>query len=215
MRLIPVAIALLAAGCTPSRYLADRGRDAADVVTFAIGYGGGGKVRAGPVQVGLLGMLAETGLQAGDWLTPRDAAPDDPNLPANIEICMLFSGIEGVVGGRTALLRGKAYGAPAIGIISWPEHWEEQTFGFSGKAQGLAERGYRFNPVPYFTQVEVTGAFLLALRVGLNVGEMLDFVLGWIGVDIYADDLGRRYQRMLMHDVNETKPEVPDNALHD
>ena len=211
---ILVPVALLAAGCAQNRYFADRGRDAADVLTFTVGYGGGGKARIGPVQIALLGMVTETGLQAGDWLPLSELSFSVPDMPANMEMCMLFSGVEGVIGGRTALLRGKAYGAAAMGIFSWPEHWGEQTFSFGDEIEGLAERGYRFNRAPYFTQIEVAAALLPAVRIGLNVGEMLDFVLGWAGVDIYADDLGRGYEAMLMHDIKGPKSESLNDALH-
>jgi len=69
-------------------------------------------------------------------------------------------------GARTLERRGKAYYAkapvPLIGIADEPE---------------------------YYTQIEVLVGLIGSLRLGFNPGEMLDFVLGWADVDIYADDL--------------------------
>ena len=42
---------------------------------------------------------------------------------------------------------------------------------------------------PYFTQIEVAAGFGLVTRVGFNPGELLDFFLGFAGVDLYDDDV--------------------------
>jgi hypothetical protein len=47
---------------------------------------------------------------------------------------------------------------------------------------------------PYFTQVEVAAGFGGVARVGFNPGELMDLCLGFVGVDIYDDDLERRKQ---------------------
>ena len=51
--LIITYFAILISGCSMP-YLSDRRRDIADIFTATIGVGLGGKVRAGPVQTGLL-----------------------------------------------------------------------------------------------------------------------------------------------------------------
>ena len=40
----------------------------------------------------------------------------------------------------------------------------------------------------HWLDVEVDGAALLGLRVGVSVGEVADFLLGWFGADIAGDD---------------------------
>ena len=43
----------------------------------------------------------------------------------------------------------------------------------------------------YYTQVEAAAGLLLipSVRLGLNPGELIDFVLGWTTLDIFQDDL--------------------------
>ena len=43
-------------------------------------------------------------------------------------------------------------------------------------------------PWQYLTQVEAGVGLFFGLRLGLNLGEALDFVLGWTGFDICSDD---------------------------
>lgn len=42
---------------------------------------------------------------------------------------------------------------------------------------------------PYFTHVEVAAGAGGTIRIGTNPGEVLDFLLGFFGVDMYGDDL--------------------------
>ena len=41
---------------------------------------------------------------------------------------------------------------------------------------------------PFYTGIEVCGGPIATVRFGANPGELLDFFLGWFGVDIFADD---------------------------
>jgi len=41
---------------------------------------------------------------------------------------------------------------------------------------------------PHYTHVELAGGFLFTLRAGFNIGELLDFLAGWGGADLYGDD---------------------------
>lgn len=40
----------------------------------------------------------------------------------------------------------------------------------------------------YFTEIEAVGGLGLTLRMGVNPGEFVDFLLGWFGIDIFNDD---------------------------
>ena len=40
-----------------------------------------------------------------------------------------------------------------------------------------------------FTQFTVSAGLLGSLRLGLNPGEFVDFILGFFGADIYSDDV--------------------------
>jgi hypothetical protein len=44
---------------------------------------------------------------------------------------------------------------------------------------------------PYFTQFEVVVGLGVALRAGVNPGEAIDFILGFVNVDFFGDDLKR------------------------
>ena len=46
-----------------------------------------------------------------------------------------------------------------------------------------------YSPVPFFTQVEVALGLGGTCRLGFNIGELVDFLLGWGGKDIFNDDL--------------------------
>jgi hypothetical protein len=42
---------------------------------------------------------------------------------------------------------------------------------------------------PFYSEIEVMAGFIFSIRAGANAGELLDFILGWTGIDIYGDDL--------------------------
>jgi hypothetical protein len=46
----------------------------------------------------------------------------------------------------------------------------------------------------YYTQIEVVGGLFGSLRLGVNPGELADFLFGWFGVDFFHDDIGRLTQ---------------------
>jgi hypothetical protein len=48
----------------------------------------------------------------------------------------------------------------------------------------------------YYTQIEAVVALGPSFRFGFNPAELLDFLLGWFGVDIFHDD--RDYLRTVL-----------------
>lgn len=44
--------------------------------------------------------------------------------------------------------------------------------------------------VPHYTLLEIAGGLFGTVRLGFNPGELIDFVLGWVGIDIFKDDVG-------------------------
>lgn len=42
---------------------------------------------------------------------------------------------------------------------------------------------------PYYTQVEILAGIGGGIRLGFNIGELVDFLLGWTTIDIYGDDI--------------------------
>ncbi len=46
----------------------------------------------------------------------------------------------------------------------------------------------KFSPLYYYTQAEVTVGLFVGIKIGVNFGEILDFLLGFAGIDIMGDD---------------------------
>ncbi len=42
----------------------------------------------------------------------------------------------------------------------------------------------------YYTQLEFAAGIRYGFRIGFNIGETLDFILGWTTIDILKDDIG-------------------------
>lgn len=163
-------VILLFSGCASPQYLSDRGRDAGDIFTLTFGRGLGAKARVGPVAAGLLANEDLVGLRGGELGFFNTRSSDVP-LPEVGDLQLLLVGSDCCyVGGHQ---RNKNYGAG--GLIFW---------------QLPEERGIYY----YYSQVEVTVALGLSVRLGINPGELLDFLLGWFGVDFYDDDVGK-YER--------------------
>ena len=43
----------------------------------------------------------------------------------------------------------------------------------------------------FYTQIEVAAGAGGSVRLGFNPGELLDFLFGWLGADLYGDDQAR------------------------
>jgi len=165
---VPVILAacVVASGCAAPGFLADRKRDALDIVTASVGYGVGAKVHAGPLNVGLLGNLDSHGLRGG---VVGDISGPEGAIYSVVDVNVLGFGVESFWEG---LARRKEYSAVSLFGI-----------GFAG------------SKLAYYTQLEVVIALGGSLRLGLNPGELLDFALGWVGLDIFGDDLEKMKQR--------------------
>ena len=176
-------------------YVADRCRDGADVFTGAFGVGGGVKARLGPVRVGAFFALDKAGLRGGDFLTGRamKGTPFDW-FPGTVDIDQTISSAESFcpLVNTLACARGKQYfaaGLLGLSISTWPS--------VSG---GLDEDyDWTIKPwpqhLPYYTQIEVAFGVGGTLRLGCNPGELLDFLLGWFGIDIFNDDIEGKEQK--------------------
>lgn len=162
-----LATELLLAGCA-SPYLRARRADAGDILTASVSDPAlGVKVRAGPLAAGLYGGMADEGWRGGarveGWNQKR---------PASGDVCFLFWGHESLE--SPFLTRpGKAFVATTVlPFVQWPRPVTPE-----GKF-----------PRCYLTQVEVNLALGKGLRLGVNPGELVDFLLGWLTVDLFGDD---------------------------
>ncbi len=195
----------ISSGCTTSNpYLVDRARDAGDIVTLTAGFGAGVKVRTGPLPVGLLLTLDDI----WGW---RNGFYEPACMGCRMELIGLAFGGENFYNIHDTL-RVKPSGKETMEQENSPAKtegngkqtvWKEKRSiqSLRGKYFRAAHLGISFVekdsvPVrnslfhPYYTQVEVCGGFLNTIRIGVNPGEFFDFLLGWIGVDFFDDDIG-------------------------
>lgn len=170
-------------GCASPGMWADRAYDAADVVTATVGLGSGGKVRAGPLQIALIKTSDIAGLRAGQWF----------------------------VGGLDLLHNEELYVLPFPLPGMRTQYWWVLPYGAEGFSHGVGSRSRRRgkdiaaqSPFPclvfsgdpaFYTQLELAVGLGVTGRIGVNPGELLDFLLGFSGVDIYHDDLSKRPKR--------------------
>lgn len=169
-----LALVALGVGCS-TPYMTDRGRDAADVFTAVIGLGGGVQARIGPVAQGLGFNVNYAGLQSGEC----------------------FGGIQ-EYGGENGtdgafLLWTGSDGYPSDVTKARRKHYK--AFHLLGIAYPGAPCGQIIYPPPFFTQIEASIGVGGTLKLGLNPGELLDFLLGWAMLDIYGDDLETRKRK--------------------
>jgi hypothetical protein len=171
-----LCIATLGSGCaTP--YLVDRGRDAADVFTLSAGKGAGIKARVGPIATGLFAGFDSYGLRGGRVLNgayPTEC-PSAPYLPNSIDFTVVFLDIS-YMRDPDLQPRKKEHSADTVCFLP-------------------VNRDIRNTPLSYYTQIEVALGLGVTARFGFNLGELLDFILGWATIDIYSDDLEQRKQK--------------------
>jgi hypothetical protein len=195
--LLSVFLLVCSTGCsTVGPYLADRGRDALDIVTLqAGGLGLGATGRLGPFQTGLfVEVLSGCGLRGGGFRHPGDFVMSE-FFTSGLEgavmngggftFQMLFMGVEvfGADRGSSSVReRGKSFVTVNIG--------QENVPFFYRLYDDLPDELNDGDNPAFYTQIELAGGALVSGRVGVNPGELLDFVLGWFGVDIYGDDVG-------------------------
>ena len=174
--LVGLLVAILCTGCAGTGYLGNRLRDGSDVFTATVGMGGGAKARVGPIQAGALVNVDMWGLRGGDFgdVTWYETFTRDGLFPVPADW----------VGNPMA-------GSGLFG---------EERFAYEWRRGVTRQRGKDFlakAPLPvlglskqpeYYTQIEVVLGILGTVRLGLNAGELVDFILGWTTLDIYRDD---------------------------
>jgi len=176
-------VVFVCSGCASTRCnWPDRGRDAADIFTATVGLGLGAKARAGPLQTGLLVSVDAAGLRCGQWGT-LDSGDWDPGFYFPIEANLIVMGIDSSVGGELPMARKKIYWAEQMFFFSYPAAWRSR-----GESR-FVDYPPPFIARSYFTDIQVVVGAGPSVRLGFNPGELLDFILGWTGVDIYDDDV--------------------------
>lgn len=171
--------ALLSSGCA-STYWANRGRDTQDVLTVAVGLGLGAKARVGPLQAPLIVQSDYAGLRCGEffaspmrhdfWTYVSEAGyvVDQP-FPVYVrEYDTFYSGLERFDPGGLADARHKRVWSQGMGPVTVDA--DRRNYGF-------------------YSQVECEAGAIVSLRVGVNPGELVDWLLGFTGLDLMGDDI--------------------------
>ncbi len=170
------------AGCS-AHERENRADDWAQIVTLTVGDGVGAQARLGPARLGLYKGEDRAGLRAGEFGSSWDTHD-------NYDYLWLAYGREYFGGWATdkRLLQARKVTAVTQYFPLINETRVPAPHGFidlSG-APKTARGGHNS---AYWTQLELTLGIGGSLRVGFNPGELLDAVLGHIGIDIYRDDL--------------------------
>lgn len=174
-----VAFALGVTGCT-TPYMRDRGNDAADIITLSVGTGAGAKARIGPVQAGLVYQRDTVGLRNGSLFARRPSLStlDDRGISDEhgMDLNLLICGVEVSNTGDVIVERGKEFNT--INLIV---------------PVSIADPASSRLKPHYFFQIEALIGLGPTLRLGVNLGELVDFILGWTTVDIFNDDFESRH----------------------
>ena len=171
--LLPLMM-LFAAGCATSpAYWTNRARDAADVFTVCVGVGAGAKVRVGPFCPALIMQQNYAGVAGGDSFVGLESSTRGSG----------FHGAEFIV------LWGADYGNHSdLAQARGKYHEAFYLFGMPMPFAATDKPPRTYN-ASYFTQIEFVAGLGGTVKLGFNPGELLDFMLGWFGVDIYGDDI--------------------------
>lgn len=167
-------LACVSFGC--SAYWTDRANDAADVFTLTAEDGSGAKAQVGPLSFGLFASTNSTGLRGGVWgeQTPTGAS----DFSSRRDVTVGLFGLDAFESAHEiARLRGKDRSA---------ENYLENLLVF-WEARGPGGPAW-----PYYTQIEASVGVVRGVRVGFNPGELLDLFVGFLGLDLYGDDVGDR-----------------------
>lgn len=174
-RSLVVAGVLVLAGC--SGYWRDRWNDAKDPFTLTVEESVGVKAGVGPVRLALFRSTSAFGFRGGapTW------AGDEPvvyHRGQRMHDAWIgpFGTDEWEPTDAEALARGKFWRADQASLWWFP-------------AVDVAPARRSPSYVPWFTDIEAAVGLGVGLRVGLNPGELLDFVLGFVGLDMFDDDI--------------------------
>ncbi len=174
-------------GCASTKaYFVDRGRDAADIVTVTVGTGMGATAKCTLLNVGLLQYQDAAGLRAGELFIA-----DSGNTISGRQTDILIQGETDYFSPSSKLRRTN---------IS-----DYKMFGLSGIPSDGRSIGHVF-------QVEVVAALGVGARLGLNPGELADFLVGLFGGDIFSDDLEARKMKKANKASEATSEPAPGAA---
>ncbi len=200
------AVSTLGSGCA-STYWRNRANDLGDVASVSFDAGLGVRGQVGPLATGLDVQMDLAGFRGGRFFFDRRAFDLEP-IGWSVDLLFVSGNFYGCRPtdlvepyNRTINARGKYQGQynPLIEGVFVPfwlcgEMLELGCYAGSrpdNPPQALApcqaKEGLPF--LPTWTHIEVAAALGVGFRLGFNPGELLDFLLGFFGVDLYGDDL--------------------------
>lgn len=161
------AFVVAASGCAATgRYFTDRGRDLGDIVNLGFGLGAGVSAQAGAIETGLGYHKDYAGLVSGTLVQNEDS----DRYSHNRDIIFYSHNVAHSV--PDTILRNKDYGDLETFLFITPEIYDRT----------------RMPHLHYMTQFQVTAGFGPSFKLGANPGELIDFIFGWFGLDLYDDD---------------------------
>jgi len=195
MKLALLCVFTAMAGLTSScAFTENRLRDVGDIFTITCGIGFGGGLHVGPVSTGA-GMVWDVyGLSSGYFGKNQMG-----HFSSGCSFHLIVIGTEDAWSNLETRNRAKEYNADCY-FIGLPVY----------------EQGLKGKPLvpPYFFQFEASAGFFGALRVGFNVAELVDFVLGFAGIDLLRDDVARLEQQENPEDTNQNHNPLPVEKRH-
>ena len=203
------AVSMLGGGCA-SAYWRDRANDLGDIASVSFGAGLGVRAQAGPVATGLGAQMDVAGFRGGRFFADRRAFDLEP-LGWSVDLVYASANLFGLrpVDGTQepfdpdvdarGKYRGRYNGCIEGAFIPFWLFGEQLHPGeHGGTADALPP--YPVAPgraapedhwSPDWTHLEIAAALGVGVRLGFNPGELLDFLLGFFGADLYGDDLAR------------------------
>jgi len=162
---------LCAVGLSGCAYAGHRANDAKDIFTATVGGGWGVCAQAGPLATGLEAIFEGIGMRSG-YVGEHDPGHFSRGVDGGFPVYQRSIGWTN----EEIVRRGKEYETDTYAVII---PIPKCTAGEKGK------------PVipSCLTRVEVAGGLFFTIRLGINPGELLDFLLGFAGLDILLDDV--------------------------
>ena len=172
----------LGTGCASTRgYFVDRRRDASDTVTLCVEEKGlNVAARVGPLTAGIGAQVGKGfGLRSGALGRYRQG-----------ELQTILTGSVLLEPSEFDKSRGKGFELECSTFLP-----------FSPYDEGLKDGKWHNH-----FQIELTACVGVGIRAGVNLAEILDFLLGWFTIDICSDDLEKRKSNKRLEDIGSNAP---------
>ena len=212
VRWLPLSLLMLfsitlTSGC--ATYIRDRVADAGDIFNVTVGEGLGVTAKAGPVHTGLGYCKDYYGLRCGEIIKPDwEWSCWDYGKYQSWDMALVIFASSGFVPNecnnlpKRAEARWKTFqsewldwnvGGGFTPFLDFPLGQYVVKCSPSQLAQFGLDDGVslkvKTSCLPQMTQLDLTIGVGVSIRLGFNPGELLDFALGFVGLDLYDDDV--------------------------